>query len=162
MGELFHRALTAALMSPCKDSNVFTHLPWVLLEIRTTLKDTLDVSAAEVVYGNSLAIHAEFFPSAISSENLQCLFHVVGKVTPCRQTYKLPAKQHIPTDLPSATHVFLRNEASKPPLTPHYTGFFLMIRRTPKAFCINICSKEEWGSNDCLKPAYLLPDNLPI
>ncbi|XP_068245593.1 uncharacterized protein [Palaemon carinicauda] len=36
MVERFHRTLKASLISRCKDSNWFTQLPWVLLELRTT------------------------------------------------------------------------------------------------------------------------------
>ncbi|XP_068229359.1 uncharacterized protein [Palaemon carinicauda] len=73
MVEHFHLTLKAALMSRCKDSNWFTQLPWVLLGLRTTCKDALDISASE------------FFPSATSSDDLQRICHVMGKFTPCRQ-----------------------------------------------------------------------------
>ncbi|XP_068228065.1 uncharacterized protein [Palaemon carinicauda] len=46
MVEHFHHILKAALMSLCKDSNWFTQLPWVLLGLRTTSKDPLDILAA--------------------------------------------------------------------------------------------------------------------
>ncbi|XP_068232110.1 uncharacterized protein [Palaemon carinicauda] len=114
-----------------------------------------------MVYGDLLIVPAEYFPSVTSSYNLQRLRHIVGKFTPCRQTYKPPAKHHILTDLHSATHDFLRNGTSKPPLMPPYTGPFLVMRHNPKAFLLNICGKEDWVSFDRLKPAYLLPDDLP-
>ncbi|XP_068215863.1 uncharacterized protein [Palaemon carinicauda] len=75
-------------------------------------------------------------------------------------TYKPPAKHHIPTDLHSATHVFLCNDTSQPPLTPPYRGLSLVIRRNPEALLLNIRCKEDWVSIDRLKPAYLLPDDL--
>ncbi|XP_068201544.1 uncharacterized protein [Palaemon carinicauda] len=111
---------------------------------------------AEMVYGDPLVVPAEFFPSAISSND-----NVVGKYTPCHQTYKPPAKHYMLTDLHSATHVFLRNDTSKPPLMPSYTGPFIVIRHSPKAFLLNIHGKEDWVSIDRLKPAYLLPDDPP-
>ncbi|XP_068242275.1 uncharacterized protein [Palaemon carinicauda] len=89
--ECSHCTIKAALMSHCNDSNWFTQLPWVLLGLGTTPMDALNVSTAEMVYGNPLVIPAEFFLSAASSDNLQCLRHFVGKFTPCLQTYKLPA-----------------------------------------------------------------------
>ncbi|XP_068247829.1 uncharacterized protein [Palaemon carinicauda] len=158
--ENFHHTLKAALMSRCKDSNWFTQVPWVLLGLRIT-NDTLDVSAAEMVYGDPLAVPAEFFPSATYSDNFQHLCPIMGKFTPCRQTYQPPPKQHIPTDLHSATHVFLCNDSTKPRLTSPYTGPFLVIHCMLKACCINIRSKEDGVSIDCLKPAYILLDVPP-
>ncbi|XP_068203738.1 uncharacterized protein [Palaemon carinicauda] len=107
MIERFHHLLKPALMSNCKDSHWFTQLPWVLLGLRTTPKDALDVSAAEMVYGDQSVVLPNFCWSATSSDNLQRPRHVVGKFTPYRQTYKQQAKQHILTDLHLATHIFL-------------------------------------------------------
>ncbi|XP_068236955.1 uncharacterized protein [Palaemon carinicauda] len=113
MVERFHRTLKAVLMSRCKDSNWFTYFPWVLLGLRATPKHALDVSAAEMVFA--------------SSDNLLCIHPVVGKFTSCRQTYKPTVKPHILTDLHPLTHVSLRNDTSKPPLTPLYTGPLLVV-----------------------------------
>ncbi|XP_068225663.1 uncharacterized protein [Palaemon carinicauda] len=110
-----------------RDSHWFTLIYWVLLGLRTTPKDTLNVSAAEMVYADLLFVSADFFPSATSYDDLQRICHLVGKFTPCRQTYKPPAKHSLPTDLHSATHVFLRNDTREPPLMPAYTGPFLVI-----------------------------------
>ncbi|XP_068227942.1 uncharacterized protein [Palaemon carinicauda] len=133
----------ASLMFCCKDSNWFTQHPWVLLGLRTFFKDVLNVSAAEMVYGYSLVVPAECFPSTTSSNDLQHILHFVGKFTPCRQTYKPPAKHHIPTHLHSVIHVFLCNDTSKPPPTPPYTGPFLVMPRSPRAFLLNIRGKED-------------------
>ncbi|XP_068204574.1 uncharacterized protein [Palaemon carinicauda] len=146
MVERFHRTLKVALMSCCKDSYWFNQLLWVFLRQSTTPKHILDVLAAEMVYGNQLVVPAEF-----SVYNL-----VQQSPVPDLQA---PAKQHIPTDLHSVTHVLLLNKTSKPPLMHPYTGRFLVIRRTPKAFLLNMRGKEDWFYIDRLKPAYLVPYN---
>ncbi|XP_068205295.1 uncharacterized protein [Palaemon carinicauda] len=158
--EDFHRTLKAALMSHCKDYSWFTQLSWVLLGLRTTPKDALDVSAAGMVYGDGLVVHPEYFPSATSSDNLKRLRHNVERFTLHCQTYKPQAKQHILNDLHSSMHVFLRKDTTNPPLIAPYMGLFLVIRRTLKACLLNMSNKESWVSIDRLKPAYLLPDNL--
>ncbi|XP_068203672.1 uncharacterized protein [Palaemon carinicauda] len=109
MVERFHRTLKAALMSRCKDSNWFTQLPSVLLGVRTTPNDALDVSAAGMVFGNTLVVPANFLLSATSSDDIWHIYHVVGKFTPCRHTFKPPAKHPILTDLHSVMHIFLSN-----------------------------------------------------
>ncbi|XP_068228007.1 uncharacterized protein [Palaemon carinicauda] len=50
MVKCFHCTLKAALISSCKDSNWFTQLSWGLLGLRTTPKDAMDVSVAEMTY----------------------------------------------------------------------------------------------------------------
>ncbi|XP_068233607.1 uncharacterized protein [Palaemon carinicauda] len=117
MVECFHRTLKAALMSRYNDSNWFTQLPWVPLGLRTTPKDTLDVSPADMVSVNPLVIPAEFFLSTTSSDNMQHLTLVLGKFTLQCQIYKPPAKQHIATYLLSAMYIFLHNDTSRSPLT---------------------------------------------
>ncbi|XP_068235923.1 uncharacterized protein [Palaemon carinicauda] len=161
MVERYYRTLKVALMSRCRDSNLFIQLPWVFLGLRTTPKDAMDVSASEMVYGDPLVVPAEVFASVTSPDNLHRICHIVGIFTPCRQTYKPPVKLHIPTDLHSAAHVFLRNHTSKPPLSPPYTNPFLVILCNPKAFVLNIRGKEDWVSIDCVKLADLLPDDPP-
>ncbi|XP_068220448.1 uncharacterized protein [Palaemon carinicauda] len=130
----FHLTLKAALISRCKDSNLFIHLPCVLLELKTTLEDYLDVLAAGMVYGNPLVVPAECFPYAAPSDNLQSPRVVGGKFIPKRQTHKPPGKQHIPTELHLALHVFLQNDTMKAPLTPPYMGPFLVICGMSKPF----------------------------
>ncbi|XP_068214436.1 uncharacterized protein [Palaemon carinicauda] len=137
-------------MSFCKDCNWFTHLPWVLPELSTTPKDTLDVLSGEMVYVDPLVVPGSFFPSPISSDNLQYLSQDLGKFTSSHQTYKPPAKQHIPTYLHSETHVFLRNDISKPSVMYPYPGPFMVICHMLKAFCIDISGIEDWVSIDCL------------
>ncbi|XP_068250589.1 uncharacterized protein [Palaemon carinicauda] len=127
MGEHFYHTLKAAVMSHCNDSNWFTQLSWVLLGWKATLWDGLDVLAAEMVYCDLLVISAEFLPSAASSDNLQCLCHVVGKFTPSHQTYKLPAKHYIPKELHTTMNVFLHYETSKLLLMAPHMGHFLVI-----------------------------------
>ncbi|XP_068250855.1 uncharacterized protein [Palaemon carinicauda] len=98
-------------------------LSWVILGLSTTPKATLDISAAEMVYGDPLVVHAEFF----SVRNLLCQYPEptshCGKIYPMPPDLQALAKQHAPTDLHSSTHVFLCNNTSKPPLTPPYTSF---------------------------------------
>ncbi|ROT85274.1 hypothetical protein C7M84_018261 [Penaeus vannamei] len=63
MVERFHRTLKAALMARCTKSDWKAQLPWVLLGIRTSPKEGLQVSPAEMVFGEALTVPGEFFPS---------------------------------------------------------------------------------------------------
>lgn len=161
MVERLHRTLKASLMSRCTSSDWLYHLPWVLLGLRTTPKDGLDISSAEMVYGSPLQVPADFFPSGQSDDDLDHLRQVVDKYVPCQPTYKDRSKPYIPPDLYTSTHVFIRVDAHRPPLSPPYTGPFKVLSRRPKAFLLDIRGTEDWVSIDRLKPAYLSADDAP-
>ncbi|KAK3874725.1 hypothetical protein Pcinc_020359 [Petrolisthes cinctipes] len=131
MVERLHRTLKAALMSRCNNSTWSSQLPWVLLSLRTTPKG-LDASPAEMVFGEPLVVPGEFFPDAPSNNDISRLRNIVGKLAPCKQTYKPPDHCYIPRDLHSTKHVFLRTDAQTPPLMPPYSGPYEVIERRKK------------------------------
>ena len=53
--------MKAALTSRCAGSEWYFHLPWVMLGLRTCPKEGLNVSPAEMVFGETLAVPGEFF-----------------------------------------------------------------------------------------------------
>ena len=161
MVERMHRTLKAALIARCQDSSWTSHLPWVLLGLRTTPKEGADVSCAEMVYGDPLVIPAEFFPGTPSSPDLVRLRALVGKHAPCPQTYQPARPTHIPASLTSATHVFVRTDAHRPPLTPPYQGPFKILQRKAKTLLLQMKGAPDWVSIDRVKPAYLQPDDSP-
>nr|XP_037280125.1 uncharacterized protein LOC119173389 [Rhipicephalus microplus] len=62
MVKRFHRQLKAALTAT-EEQNWVNALPLVLLGIRSTLKEDIGCSAAELVYGTTLRLPGEFFAS---------------------------------------------------------------------------------------------------
>ena len=160
MVERFHRSLKSALMARCTSSSWASNLPWVLLGLRTTPKEGIDAAAAEMVYGDNLHVPADFFSSS-SNQTLQQLRDTVAKFAPCRQTYRDERKTYTPPDLQTASHVFIRVDAHKPPLTPPYTGPFKVLQRKDKAYKLDIRGTTDWVSIDRLKPAYLISKDQP-
>ncbi|XP_064479684.1 uncharacterized protein LOC135393016 [Ornithodoros turicata] len=136
-----------------------SHLPLVLLGIRAALKSDLGCSCADLVYGCSLRLPAEFFspskpdisPSALL-QRLHRSFSIV-RATPSRA-----ASHHspnIPQDLPTATHVFLRTDSVRKSLSPPYSGPHPVLARNDKTYRILVNGNEDTVSVDRLKPAYL-------
>lgn len=161
MVERTHRTLKAALMARCTGPDWKPQLPWILLGMRTTPKEGLDVSPAEMVYGETIAVPGEFFPSSPDSAgdiNLDNLRRSVGRFRPCHQTCKNERNTYIPRTLPTSEHVFVRNDAHRTPLTRPYRGPYLVVERTEKAYRLNINGRLDWVSVDRLKPAYLDSD----
>ncbi|XP_076054476.1 uncharacterized protein LOC143033164 [Oratosquilla oratoria] len=68
-----HRSLKAFLMASCNNGSWLPQLAWILLGLRTAIKDDLNVSPAEMVLGQTLVVPAEFFPPQDSLESLQQL-----------------------------------------------------------------------------------------
>lgn len=61
--ERWHRTLKAAIL--CHDANQWTsYLPLILLGLRSTYKSDLGASPADLVYGESLRLPAEFLRTA--------------------------------------------------------------------------------------------------
>ncbi|XP_064475217.1 protein NYNRIN-like [Ornithodoros turicata] len=126
MVERLHRHLKSALIARGERDHWVSHLPLVLLGIRAALKPELGCSCAELVYGCSLRLPAEFLcpskPDISSSALLQRLhrsFSIV-RATPSRApSHHIP---NIPQDLPMATHVFLRTDLVRKSLSPPYCG----------------------------------------
>lgn len=161
MVERFHRTLKAALMSRCTSSEWSTQLPWVLLGLRSCPRESSEVSAAEMVYGDPLQVPADFFTPSLPEGDLQALRQTVHKFGPCKQTYKDTRTRYVPQDLNTASHVFIRIDSHRTPLSPPYSGPYKVLQRRPKAFKLDLKNKHDWISIDRLKPAYLLEDDQP-
>ena len=60
MAERTHCTLKAALMARCTGPDWKSQLPWELLGLRTTPREGLGVSSAEVVHGETIAVPGKF------------------------------------------------------------------------------------------------------
>jgi len=145
-------------MARCTGPDWCAHLPWVLLGMRTTPKEGLGVSSAEMVFGETIAVPGEFFPpsqdAADTDANLTNLRRTVGKYRPVVQTYQDKQHRHVPKSLSTCPHVFVRNDAHRPPLTRPYRGPYVVEERAEKAFRLNINGRSDWVSIDRLHPPF--------
>jgi cleavage and polyadenylation specificity factor subunit 1 len=159
MVERFHRQLKAAIM--CHESDRwYDTLPAVLHGIRAAWKADIGASPAEILYGEPLRLPGEFFaPSKPESEDETFVAKLRRHF---RRIQPVPAPHHgqrpvfIHQDLKSASHVFVRTDATKPPLQPPYEGPFRVVRRDAKYFVVDVKGKEKAVSIDRLKPSYTL------
>ncbi|XP_066974328.1 uncharacterized protein [Macrobrachium rosenbergii] len=158
MVERTHRSLKAALMASYTDENWKAQLPWVLLGLRTAPRANGDESPAEKVYGETLAIPGEFFPTEPDAPDtpLPRLREIAKKFAPRRKTFTDRTHNLSPEGLNTCTHFFIRNNTCRPPFTRPYRGPYRVVSRTSKAYLINIHGWEDWISVDRLKPAFLM------
>ena len=154
MVERAHRTLKAALMARDAGANWISHLPWVLLGIRTMPREGISISSAEMVYGDTLVLPGEFFPSnQPSPPNLDLLRARVGDLAPFKPTKINSRTPFIPEDLSHTKFVFVRNDAVRAPLVPPYKGPYEVNQRRPKSFQLNMNGTLDWVSIDRLKTA---------
>ena len=132
----------------------------ILLGIRTALKEDLNATTAEMVFGSTLRLPGEFFSTSSATplpdpsefiKQLKTHFRTL-QLTPPRATNRI---SHIPNDLSTATHVFVRQDAIRKPLQPPYNGPYPVVKRTPKHFTVHINGRNNTISIDRLKPAHL-------
>lgn len=159
--ERFHRSLKQSLR--CHHNKWTESLPLVLLGLRSALKDDLQCTTAELVYGSPLRLPAEFFDSpSVDVEPHDFLKELRSTMEQLKPT---PTSAHNKTStfvhpaLESCSHVFVRHDGVKRPLQAPYNGPFAVISRSAKTFTLDIKGKHSTINVDRLKPAFLLNDD---
>ena len=162
--ERFHRHLKSSLRARLTGPNWTTDLPWVLLGIRTTLKEDLGCSSAELVYGAPITVPGEFFHTHNSQRDhqsqLQQLRKQVGYFVP------VPTSQHAhgvvlssqPSSLKQTKFVFIRRDSHRSPFQRPYEGPFKVLQSGDKTFTVDVSGRKETISVDRLKPAHIDPE----
>ena len=158
--ERFHRQLKASLKCSSNAVKWTDTLPIVLLGIRTTVKDDLQCTTAELVYGTTLRLPGEFFDNTNNScddpaSYVTKLKASMSRVKPPPVRTQLQDKTHVNNYLSDCTHVFVRNDKVKKPLQPPYTGPFKVLKCDKKHFTLQLQDRTDTVSLDRLKPAHL-------
>ncbi|GBM85580.1 Gag-Pol polyprotein [Araneus ventricosus] len=131
--ERLHRHLKSALKA-------HNHIKWaemlpiVLLGLRSALKEDINATCAQLVYGTTLRLPSDLVTSGSINPTINPAY-----VTSLIQT--------------------MRSDKVNPPLTPPYTGPHLVITRNDENFTIDLNGKQSTVSIDRVKPAYLLADD---
>ena len=166
MIERTHRQLKDALRARLAGDNWLAHLPYVLLSLRATPKEDSNLSSAELVYGAPILLPGQLQQGP---EPPPTTFMAADRCTPLwiptRLPSSTPASAALPGDLADARYVYVRHSGVSRPLTPAYSGPFLVIERSPKSFKIDLGDRCDIVSVDRLKPhlgaAPLLPAAAP-
>ena len=159
--ERFHRQLKTSLKAQVDPNKWTESLPLILLGIRTAVKSDYDHCVAERVYGTTLRLPGEFFDATSEPSQLEPTnyVHRLKRTMQCLQPPAPRSQQrhgvHIPPDLKTCTHVFVRRDAVRKPLQPPYDGPFKVISRSDKHFVIDLNTRQDTVSIDRLKSAYI-------
>ena len=170
--ERFHRTLKSSLKASCDAVGESWHhkLPWILLGLRTTHKEDLEASPAELIFGETLTLPGELLLPGNNDRNISFeraelvrnLRHDVALLLPTPGTAHKQPNIHVPRSLENATYVFVRHDAHRGPLEPPYDGPYNVIERREKTFVVNIPGRGlETISIDRLKAANIDIENPP-
>ncbi|GBN77067.1 Transposon Ty3-I Gag-Pol polyprotein [Araneus ventricosus] len=161
--ERLHRHLKSALKA-------HNHIKWtemlpiVLLGLRSALKEDINATCAQLVYGTTLRLPSDLVTSGSINQTINptyvtSLIQTMRSLNPVSPALHGIPKIYINPSLKTCSHIFLRSDKVNPPLTPPYTGPHLVITRNDKNFIINLNGKQSTVSIDRVKPAYLIADD---
>lgn len=129
--ERWHRSLKAALMTKLHASWA-SELPTVLLGLRAASRSDSGISAAELVYGQTVRLPGEFYtegPKESFDEHtyLETLRRIIRQNKPAPSSHANSRNIFVHPDLKECTHVFVRNDAVRKPLQQPYDGPFKVL-----------------------------------
>lgn len=156
--ERWHRTVKTALMARDTTTEWAEELPTVLLGLRTTLGADNNLSPALMTYGATLRWPADFFvPSKANNDDCEFVRQLISKMAsliPTQSRSITPSKLLMQKNLATCTHVFLRNDSVRPPLSPPYDGQYEVLERNSKCYKIQLPLRTAVVSTDRLKPAH--------
>ncbi|BHF73760.1 hypothetical protein SprV_0401684300 [Sparganum proliferum] len=157
--ERLHRQLKFALMSQTESATWSVNLPLVLLGIRSSVKEDIQCTAAELVYGTPLRLPGEFVQPSTTNTNITSTFvqQLKQRMAQLRPTPTRLTSKHVfvHEDLKSTPFVFVRHDAVRKSLCPPYDGPYKVVQRKDKFYVLQKTDKTDTVSIDRLKPAYL-------
>lgn len=161
--ERFHRQLKESLMCGLEGSLAWVEkLPLVLLGIRSSFKEDISASVAEMVYGTALRLPGDFFTNSTERYEVTRVEFLRRLKAGMESLRPVPTSNHAKTnvfvqkDLGSAPAVFVRVDAVRKPLVQPYDGPYKVLGRNVKNFYLEINGKKRCVAIDRLKPAFAL------
>ncbi|BHF83107.1 hypothetical protein SprV_0802624900 [Sparganum proliferum] len=157
--ERLHRQPKSALMTQTEPAAWSVNLPLVFLGVRSSVKENIQCTITELVYGTPLCLPGEFVQSSKTNTNIPSTFIQQLKQrmaqlspSPTRLTSK---RVFVYEDLKSAPFVFVRYDTVRKSLCSPYDGPQKVLQRTDKCCVIQKADNTGTVSIDRLQSAYL-------
>ena len=159
--ERFHRQLKSSLACQSDPTKWTENLALVLLGIRVSLKEDLQCTTSELVYGTNLRLPGEFVAPSHdvipSSDYVARLRDFMAKLK-FSPTRRHDTPQQKSSCLETCDFVFVRRDSLSKPLQPCYLGPFKVLERKDKYFVLDLNGRRDTVSIDRLKPAFIDSD----
>ena len=162
MVERLYRTLKTSLKAQDNSHAWYDNLPWVLLALRNSPKQDLNqFSPSDLVFGQPVRLPGDFFHPHLEEQQfthgyVRNFAKFISSLTyneprsPKRNSYINPVLLS-----PDCSHVYVRVDAHKSPLSNCYKGPYRVMEKRRKYFRIDLRTHEDNVSIDRLKPAYL-------
>ena len=169
--ERLHRRLKESLIALGSESpnEWYWRLPCSLLAIRTTLKPDVGASPADLVFGEGLSVPGETLPSVpaadpqLARQRAAALADArleVSRLQPVPTSAHRTPLLHVPQELNTCTHVFVRRGGVQPSLSAPYSGPYRVISRNATNFRVAIPGRaHEVVSISRVKPVFAEADD---
>ena len=158
--EIQHRTIKSALKAHLENQKSWIDsLPLVLLGLRSAIKEDLNCSSAELVYGTPLRLPGEMFhptPKVQPIEFLEKLRKIFQNIRPIPTATHGRKNFFVAPNFFNTSHVFLFNNVNHGSLSPSYIGPYKVLKKSEKYFDIEIDNRPKRISIDRLKPAFTL------
>ena len=160
MIERQHRTIKSALKAHLENQKSWIDsLPLVLLGLRSAIKEDLNCSSAELVYGTPLRLPGEMFhptPKVQPIEFLEKLRKIFQNIRPIPTATHGRKNFFVAPNFFNTSHFFLFNNVNHGSLSPSYIGPYKVLKKSEKYFDIEIDNTPKRISIDRLKPAFTL------
>jgi len=155
--ERWHRTLKTTLLTyNCQSWS--QALPFVLLGLRTAVREEFSATPAELVYGEPIRLPGDFLlesqKDCYQSEFINKLRELFSKLRPVPASNHSLDKSFKFKELDSCSHVFVRANFTKSLQHP-YDGPYPVITRKTNYFTVKINNREVNISIERLKPCYI-------
>lgn len=158
--ERWHRCLKSALTASNNSANWVNGLPMVMLGLRTAVREKSGISPAQMTYGATLRLPADFFAETGKTSVSDAVY--VTQLTNTMRTLRgesrlnTSRKCFVHKELSTCDYVFLRRDMIKKSLTAPYEGPYKVLKREGKCFTIQLPDRVTVVSVDRLKPAFII------
>ncbi len=161
--ERIHRTLKGAIIA-MQDTNWSELLPTILLGLRTAVREDIDCTPADLVYGTGIKLPGEILSSneshsSTETDFVQKLREQMRKIRPLENLHHCSPPVYIEKTLYTASHVLLRKDRVKASLEAPYEGPYKVIERHDKYFVIEKNGKHDTVSVDRLKAAHIIKED---
>lgn len=161
--ERWHRTLKAAIKC-LTETDWAPAVPLVVLALRNTLKEDLQTTPAELVYGESLQLPGAFFddpPQTPTSDFVRAMQKHFADIKAPDTSHHVRPKMFLPKELKTCEWILLRTDAVRRPFQRPYEGPYKVVSRSDRAMTIKKHGKDEKVSIDRVKPAFIFHDEQP-
>ena len=149
--EIVHRQLKDALRMQSNPINWYNNLPQVLPSIRSAIKEELNCSSSEIVYGQTLRLSQDHPISLkISTETNQFVFRLKEhfwklQAPPTRTHFN---KSYVDLHLKLCKRVLIRNNHMQHSLATRYNGPYEVLNRYQKYLIVLVDGRQKIISID--------------